>query len=60
MTTSSGSAALGQYLACRGFTPNPGNPTGAIEAALSAPAPQSGRERARSATGQWRTREGKR
>ena len=108
MTTSSQPTALGQYLARRGFAPNPGNPTwldlgtrqqivrvlhepgettflyclappgiclyearfnpgtpgtvitAAIEAALSPPPPQAGRGRARPATGQRRTRRGKR
>jgi hypothetical protein len=108
MTSSRQPAALGQYLARRGFAPNPGNPTwldldtgqqtvrvlhepgettllyclaprsvclyeavfspgtpdtvitAAIEAALSPPPPQAGRGRTRPATGQRRTREGKR
>ena len=108
MTSSSQPTDLGQYLARRGFAPNPGNPTwldldtgqqiirvlhepgettllyclaprsvclyeavfspgtpdaviiAAIEAALSPPPPQASRRQARPATGQRRTREGKR
>jgi hypothetical protein len=108
MTSSSQPAALGPYLARRGFAPNPGNPawldlgtgqqivrvlhepgettllycldshsvclyeavfspgtpdtvvTAAIEAALSPSPPQAGRDRTRQATGQRRTREGRR
>ncbi len=108
MTGNSQPAALGQYLARRGFAPNPGNPawldhatgqqtvrvlhepgetafmycldphggclyearfspgtpgtviTAAIEAALSPLPPPAGHRQARQATGERRSREGKR